>query len=367
MSRRSHYEVLGVSKTADDTEIKKAYRRAALEHHPDKGGDPEKFREIQKAYEVLSDSGRREMYNMTGQDGEEGGGGGPGGPPGGGMPFPFPFDLGAMFGGMGGMFGGGPRGRGGPPPKGKKAPPKIHEMPLSLHDFYHGKKITIQFERLSFCSGCKGEGATEWESCGACGGRGITQQQVMMGPGMMGVMTGPCSVCSGSGRRIKDVCSACGGNKFKKEEKRLEATIPAGVRPGHVIVFPRECSDTHEFEEAGDVHIILHEADEDIPIKRINGSNNLVANVKVGLAAALLGCSEVVMGHPGHPQGLKVEIPVGVQNGATVWISGEGIPSSPTRGDLCLRIAVEASKEELEALARGAEAIRGVFTSAQSS
>jgi DnaJ family protein A protein 2 len=366
MSKRSHYETLGLSKGANESEIKKAYRKLALEHHPDKNGDPDKFREIQKAYEVLSDKGRREMYDMTGQDGEDGGGGGGGG--GGGMPFPFPFDLGAMFGGMGGMFGSGPRGQGRQTQKGMKAPPKIHEMPLSLYDFYHGKTITIQFERMSFCSGCKGEGATEWEACGPCGGRGVTQQHVMMGPGMMGVMTGPCQICSGTGKRIKDVCGDCGGNKFKKEEKKLEVVIPAGARPGHTIVFPRECSDTHDYMEAGDVRIILHEADEDIPVKRcVDDKNNLETRVKIRLQDSLLGCEATIMGHPRQPEGFNVEIPLGVQNGECVWIQGDGMPSSPVRGNLCVRVTVEASKEEVAALREERDTIRKLFTSGRSS
>jgi DnaJ-class molecular chaperone len=134
---KSLYDVLGVPKDAGADVIRAAYRKLALKHHPDKGGDPEKFKEISKANEVLSDEGRRKMYDMTGSTDEEGapGGGGNGGGPGGGMPFPFPFDLGAMFGGMfggGGGFGGVPGGGRGGGQQGRrrpKDPPKVQEIP----------------------------------------------------------------------------------------------------------------------------------------------------------------------------------------------------------------------------------------------
>ena len=143
------YDVLGVSKGADTNEIKKAFKKAAMIHHPDKGGDPEKFKEIQKAHEVLSDERKRELYDMTGSENGE-------------IPNQdmngFPFDMGAMFGSMfGGMGGmgmgnmgmgnmGGMKGRG--PTrvvKRPKAPPKITEIPLKLHDFYHGREFQVKF------------------------------------------------------------------------------------------------------------------------------------------------------------------------------------------------------------------------------
>jgi DnaJ-class molecular chaperone len=136
---RDLYTVLGVSKSAETQEIRSAYKQLAKEHHPDKGGDPEKFKELSQAHEVLSDEGRRKMYDMTGSISEQGGPGGPGGPFGGGMPFP----MSEMFGGMfGGMFPGGPMGTGGPMGMGMrqgkregKAPGKTQDLPLRISDY----------------------------------------------------------------------------------------------------------------------------------------------------------------------------------------------------------------------------------------
>lgn len=249
-----------------------------------------------------------------------------------------------------------------------KAPPKIHEMPVSLWDFYHGKKVTIQFERQRFCASCKGEGVETWESCRGCGGSGMTEQHVMMGPGMMGVMRGACRQCEGNGRRPQRMCGTCGGTKFRTEEKTLEVTIEPGMLPGEVIRFPRECSDQHEYAEAGDVHIVLQEADEEIRFRRHPGQHrdDLTVTTSIRLQDALLGCTERMEGHPGYPQGLVVEIPAGIQNKEKLEIAGRGMPRrGGGRGALHVLVEVKASEEERAALRRSAEAIRAVFTSGQ--
>jgi DnaJ family protein A protein 2 len=254
----SLYDTLGVQRNADADELKKAYRKLVLVNHPDKGGDPEKFKQIQKAYEVLGDDSRRAMYDQTGSDQDVS----EGIPFGGGMPFPFgggvpfggggvPFDIGNLF----GMFGpGGP----GPQPKrrGAKASPKVHEMPISLWDYYHGKTVKIQFERQKFCGPCKGEGAEAYSTCAGCGGSGTRQQIIMMGP-MQAVTRGPCGDCNAEGRRVSVMCKACSGKKFVSQEKILEVVITPGMRPKELIAFERECSDQHEYAEAGVVHIVL--------------------------------------------------------------------------------------------------------------
>ena len=175
----SLYEQLGINRGADAAEIKKAYRKASLTHHPDKGGDPEKFKEIQHAYEVLSDEKRKAHYDLTGSDTEmqEAHPGFPGGMPG----MQFPFDMSNLFGNMFGQQ----QGR-----KAQKGPPKVHEISLSLHDFYKGREIKLQFERQQFCKTCKGEGTERYESCNGCGGSGARQTVVSRGGGMTGAKVG---------------------------------------------------------------------------------------------------------------------------------------------------------------------------------
>ena len=364
----SLYDRLGVQRGAGSDEIRKAYMKMARTHHPDKGGNPEEFKEIQKDYEILSDDQKRSIYDQTGremndavQDHSDGIPFG-GGPPFGGMPFgggPFgggiPFDMGQMFGGMFGQ-------RQGPPQKQQKAPPKVHELPISLWDYYHGKQIRIQFERQKFCEGCKGSGAASYDSCGGCGGSGMKQQMMMMGPGMNVLMRGPCDACSGEGKRVASACKTCSGKKTVTQEKGLDVKIEPGMRPGEVLKFLNECSDQVEYIEPGDVHIHLQEADEAVRFKRV-GADDLQATTQIGLKDALLGCKEKFDTHPAHPQGLIVEIPVGVQNGDVIHIEGEGMPRKVGgRGKLHVTVQVVASAAEKEMLVKGRSVIEGLFT-----
>lgn len=361
----SLYDVLGVPRGADPDEIKKSYRKLALVNHPDKGGDPEKFKKISHAYEVLSDEQRRTMYDQTGSDQEvQGGmpfnpfgGGGPfgGGPFGGPFGGGIPFDMGNIF----GMFG---PGQAQPKRRGGKAPPKVHEMPISLWDYYHGKLIRIKFERQKFCVPCKGEGAEKYDPCRACNGSGMRQQIIQMGP-MQAMTQRPCEECGASGKRPSAPCKACSGKKFLLHDKILEINVVPGMRPKELIAFPQECSDNHDFTEAGDVHIVLQEADEDIRFKRLGGTDDLTVSTTIGLRDALLGCVERADGHPGHPQGLVMAIPVGVQHGDVITIAGEGMPrKSGGRGDLRLSVSVKATDAEKSLLKAGREKLLEVFS-----
>jgi len=359
---KSLYDILGIGKNADSSEIRKSYMKLARTHHPDKGGDAEEFKQIQKAYEVLSDEKRRSMYDMTGSADDSADGGGPGGA--GGMPFPFPFDLGGMFSMFGQGFGGGGgerRGR----PRAPKAPPKVHPMPISLHDYYHGKRVKIQFERQKFCTNCKGEGADTFDSCGRCGGSGSVEQHIMMGPGMMGVMRGPCQECGGEGRRATRSCSSCEGKKYKTEVKTLDVVIEPGTHPGTDRVFERECSDEPDYAEPGDVRIVFNDADEDFRFKRhTTAFDDLVVYTRICLRDALLGCKETMYGHPGYPQGLVVEIPAGIQNKGHIEIPDKGMPKrgiTGAYGTLHVFIDVVASEDEKAALRNNRDAVEQIF------
>jgi DnaJ family protein A protein 2 len=307
-------------------------------HHPDKGGDPEKFKEIQHAYEVLSDEKRKAHYDMTGSDAEaqEMGQGMSG------FPGPFPFDMSNLF---GNMFAQGQ----GPKRKAQKGPPKVHEISLSLHDFYKGREIKLQFERQQFCGTCKGEGTERYESCNGCGGSGARQTVVAMGGGMQAMMRGPCPECSGQGKKPIGACGDCKGLKFKNQERILFAKIVPGMRPGDVLIFPGECSDSHGFVEAGDVQIKLQDADADGRLYRLSG-DTLAIRVGISLFQSLMGYTEAIKGHPGF-ETLDIVLEPGVQNGEVVVLEGKGLPRKDGgHGALHILVTVTATAVEKAAL-----------------
>ncbi len=362
------YAILGVEKSADPRDIKKAYFDLAKRHHPDKGGNEEEFKKIQKAYDVLSDPQKRGFYDQTGQfPGEEGdlGMGGGGGP------VPFPFDLGGifgMFGGPGGPFGMGGRGRPSGPPSANrkgKAPPKIHEISLNLHDFYHGRKINLTFERQRFCKACNGDGYMSYTSCQECHGTGQVSRAMMMGPGMQMISQSPCGACSGKGQKPGPKCFTCAGKCFKDEQKSLDIVIEPGMKAGDRIGFPNECSDTQEYQTAGDVFIQLMEADEEIPWTR--DGINLRSQLHLGLQESLLGCKKTILKHPGFPDGLEVEVPPGSIHMNDVIVKGAGMPirGLDLKGDAIITLRVTVLDNEKKAIHENIVLLRSIFKSGE--
>lgn len=357
----SLYERLGLQRGAEPQDIRKAYLKLSKTEHPDKGGDTERFKKIQQAYEILSDDGKRSFYDQTGQiPGEEGQGSGPG--PGG---MPFPFDIGSMFGGMfgGGMFGGGGR-PGAQHVKRPKGPPKIHEIGLTLHDYFYGKKIQLKFERQKFCETCKGAGAEKFENCQICGGSGFKEQHIMIGPGMMATSRGPCGPCNGEGKQPKGMCVTCKGAKFKNQEKILTVNIEPGMKPGESLIFHNECSDQHEYEEPGDVHIVLREAEESNALTRSGDDLKTVASIS--LQQALVGGVVQVYGHPAHSKGLRVEIPIGSMRGDVITVVGQGMPrrgadAATQRGSLYVTIGLDVLDCDRDLLLKNKDALDAMF------
>jgi DnaJ family protein A protein 2 len=355
----SLYDRLGVSRDADPTEIKKAFKKLAMTHHPDKGGDPEEFKKIQHAHEILTDDDKRKVYDMTGSENGEM----PQGMPfGGGMPFGMgggmPFDMGDLFGGMFGM-GGGPANRQGVRVRRAQGPPKTIEIPLNLKDFYHGKKIQVKFERHKFCETCKGEGATSFQNCDTCKGIGVVRQVMMMGPIQM-VNEGPCRDCNGAGKKPSGNCYICSGKKTKVQEKIIEVNIEPGMKPGDVLVFPKECSDDPNYEEPGDVHFLLQEASgDDGWVRR---GDELETHVKLSLSESLVGCSKTLQGHPGYPNGLEIQIPVGIQNGEVLLIADKAMPrKTGGHGPLHCKIHISVTDKDREVLKRNEPLLRAMF------
>ncbi len=330
------YSVLGLTRGADTDDIRKAYKTLAREHHPDKGGDPEKFKELSQAHEILSDDQKRRNYDLTGSTSDQ---------PQQHSPFGMPEAFSQMFGGM--FPGGGQRRREG------KGPGKNQDIPLRLDDFYKGRNLNIKLGRQCTCKSCKGLGGSSTEVCRQCNGRGQLNQMINMGPIQMMAQTA-CPPCGGKGQQSIGRCSTCGGRGQVPEEKTMEVKVEPGMMPGNTIVFPGMCSEHPQFTEAGDVTVILREAEEEnqATAQWSREGSRLKISVHINLAEALLGCTKILKGHPGYPNGLPVEIPAGTQNMWLGTFSNLGMPirGTPRYGDALITVIVSPTDNEIQCL-----------------
>jgi DnaJ-class molecular chaperone with C-terminal Zn finger domain len=228
------YSVLELSSSASLADIKKSFRRLALVHHPDKGGNAEKFKEITQAYEILSDEEKKRKYDLGGMDAVKA-------QPQQQSPFPFPFGVGRGF----------PFGFQQQPRKGND---KHLQIPITLEEVFSGCKKTVTFERDVICSSCKGKGGKDIQTCHECHGKGMKMTMRQLGPGMIQQMMVPCDKCH-QGKIIKDKCHECMGNRVKKEKKTLECNVDAGTDQT-VFKFPFEADQSPDIT-SGDVIIIL--------------------------------------------------------------------------------------------------------------
>lgn len=246
-----YYEILGVPKDASPEDLKRAYKKAAIKNHPDKGGDPEKFKELAHAYEVLSDPEKREIYDQYGEDAlKEGMGGG------GGMHDPFDI-FSSFFGGS--PFGGGGSSRGRRQRRGEDV---IHPLKVSLEDLFMGTSKKLSLSRNVLCSKCSGKGSKSGAStkCSGCQGTGMKVSIRQLGPGMIQQMQHPCNECKGTGETIndKDRCAQCKGEKVVQEKKVLEVNVEKGMLHGQKITFPGEADEAPD-TVTGDIVFVLQQ------------------------------------------------------------------------------------------------------------
>ena len=366
---RSLYDILGVKKTDSCNDIKKSYFKLARTHHPDKGGDPEHFKEILRASEILTDERKRKMYDELGIIDGENGGMPEGANPfqgGSGFPFPFEINLNDLF---GGMFGNPPVGPNrGPIRKGKKPAPTVQTINITLEQFYLGHNFDININRSSFCPSCDHTGAKSKETCKPCNGRGAISQVVQMGPMAMHT-TGPCLDCQGKGEKIITPCDKCSGKGFIQEKRSLSVKITPGTRPNETYIFPEVCSDHPAFERPGDAHIVVTEDTNDPAFKyfrRIGDKQqNLETIVSLSLSESLIGCVVKIDGHPGYDEGLFVKIPAGSFHGDRYCLTGFGMPilgNIGKYGDLFISIEVAIKPQERTLFTtKGKEALQELF------
>lgn len=340
--KKDYYEVLGVDKSADADTIKKAYRKLAKKYHPDINPDDksaeEKFKEVNEAYEVLSDSEKKKLYDQYGHDGLDpnfgagGFGGGFGGF--GGMDF----DMGDIFSSFFGGGGSGSSRRRGPS-RGSDIGARIM---VSFEEAAFGCKKDVSYTRVDKCPDCNGSGAkngSKPETCSQCGGSGQVRIQQRTPLGYIQT-TRTCDKCQGKGTVIKDPCTKCGGTGTHRKSKKVEVTIPAGIDNMQRVALRGQGNVGQNGGPAGD--LIVEVGIRPHPIFKRDGYN-IYCEVPVSFAEATLGADIKV---PTLEGDYSHKLSEGTQTGTTVTLRGKGIQylNSKSKGDLIFTVVVEIPK-----------------------
>ncbi len=357
MAKRDYYEVLGVPKTADEAEIKKAYRKLAMQFHPDKNPDnkeaEEKFKEASEAYEVLSDKDKRQIYDQYGHAGidQQFGNGGFNWDN-----FSHYDDISDLFGGGGfgsifeTLFGGGFGGRGG---GGRRSPNRGEdlqiELSLTMKEIALGTEKTIKISVKEACDKCGGSGSADGnvDTCSQCHGTGQVRTVRQSLFGQMQTVS-ECPSCRGEGKTIKTKCPKCYGEGRIGKVKEISVKIPAGVEENQYIRLRGQGNVGPRNGQHGDILVLIHEKQDDI-FER--DGNNIVVEFPVHISQAVLG-DEITV--PTLTGSAKMKVPAGTQSGRLFRLKGQGIQGLNTysRGDLIVRVNVvtptKLSREQTE-------------------
>jgi molecular chaperone DnaJ len=330
-TKRDYYEILGITRTATEQEIKSSYRKLAMQHHPDRNPDnphaEEKFKECTEAYSVLIDSNKRARYDQFGHAGVDGGSGF-----GGFDPSNFA-DFGDIFGDIfGDLFGmgGGRRGRGA-----QRGGDARADLTLTFEEAAFGKKTQVKVRRYETCEQCRGTGAAPGKSattCSTCRGHG----QVRYQQGFFSIAR-TCPECQGAGRVISDPCSKCKGETRVMRERTVDANVPAGVEDGTRIRYQGQGDFGPGGSPAGDLYVVLHVKAHSFFERE---GKDLYCSMPISFSQAALG-DEIVI--PTLDGDHRLKVPEGTQSGTTFRIRGKGLPAlqSSGKGDLFVKIRVQ--------------------------
>jgi molecular chaperone DnaJ len=329
--KRDYYEVLGVSRAAGDDEVKKAYRKLALKLHPDKNPGPEaeeRFKELNEAYQVLSDPQRRAQYDRFGHAAFEQGGTG----------FDFAGGFDDILGDLFGDFFGTARGRGGRS-RARRGADLQYQLEISFVEACRGCEKTISIPRLTRCETCGGRGAkpgTAPQTCPQCNGSG----QMRFQQGFFSIAK-TCGKCNGHGQIITSPCPACGGAGARRVTYTVNVKIPAGVDAGSRLKLRGEGEPGENGGPSGDLYVVLDV--DDHPIFTRDG-HDLVCEVPVSIAQAALGTEIQV---PTLDGSATVKIPAGTQSGQMFRLRGHGVPdlNGYGTGDELVRVVVETPRK----------------------
>jgi len=333
-SSKSYYDILGVSKDADEKEIKSAFRKLAKQYHPDINKEPgaeAKFKEIGEAYAVLGDEEKRRQYDQFGheaftQGASQGGfGGGFGGF--GGFNAE-DIDLSSIFGDLfgGGMFGGGSRRNANRPRKGEDSLVRVN---LDFEEAVFGCKKTIEIDLDTECDECDGKGGSGETTCSTCGGRGTVTRQQQTFLGVMQTST-TCPDCHGKGKTFKNICRSCRGDGHVIKKKEIEVTVPEGVDTGHQLRISGKGAAGYNGGPNGDIYIEFRVKEHPLFVRK---ENDIYVDVPITITDAVLGCKKEV---PTLTGTVVLDIDSGSQSGDQLRLRGKGVkdPTSSKKGDM---------------------------------
>lgn len=354
-----YYEILGVAKTATQDEIKKAYRKLAHKHHPDKkGGDEEAFKKVSNAYETLSDKNKRAQYDQFGAAGSSGSGSGFQGDPFGGFSqggFTINMDdLGGVGDIFESFFGGGRRGA-------RRGRPKGHDvetdMEISFRESATGVERTLLHRMFTVCSKCKGNGAepgTPIVTCKTCSGQGSVNRTHQTPFGAFS-QRAVCETCHGEGKSAETLCGTCNGEGREKTNRKLKISIPAGIADGQSIRLSGKGEAPAKGGDAGDLYVHVHVLPDKVLAR---DGDNVRSTVGVSFADAALGTEVEVTTLDGKK---TMKIPAGTQPGMNFKLSGEGFPvlTGSGTGDHIVTVKVEIPKKLSRKQKELLEAFRG--------